>query len=160
MPQRNTPQQPAGRFSLWHFFSCARINKLRRNAVESDFLEEEHMKPRMILPMLPVLLAMIMLASSKKAEAFEVGVSVGGGHYYHNGAVVEYRTTDPAYATWYPDSTTSYVYAPTVYDDAYVSTPYVYSTDSVGFGGWYGGGRSGRGGNYGGGRGGGGGRRR
>ena len=119
------------------------------------------MKPRMILPMLPVLLAMIMFAGSKKAEAVDVGVGigVGGGHHYRNGGLVEYQTVDPVYNTWYPDSTASYVYP----DTTYVNTgygyadPYVYSTDSVGFGGFYGGGRSGHGGNYGGGRGGGGG---
>ena len=117
------------------------------------------MKSRVHLAMLPVLLAMIVLASSKKAEAFDVGVgvNVGGGHHYRNGAVVEYRTSDPAYTTWYPDSDSSYVYAAptTYYDNTYVDTTptYVYSTDSTGYVGWYGGGRSGHGGNYGGGRG-------
>src|SRR5579872_209125 len=118
------------------------------------------MKSRAFLAMFPVLLAIIVLASSNKAEAFDVHVGVGiGGHHYRDGAVVQYRTADPVYSTWYPDSDSSYVYvAPTqttYYDNnVYVDpTPaYVYTTESSGYDGWYGGGRSGHGGNYGGGR--------
>jgi hypothetical protein len=115
----------------------------------------------MIVPMLPVLLAMIMLAGSKKAEAFDVGVSIGGGHHYRGGTVIQYRTSDPVYSTWYPESSSSYVYVPTYsssyygngygyrYGNGYSNSSYIYSTNSGDYNGWYGGGRSGHGGYYG-----------
>jgi hypothetical protein len=110
------------------------------------------MKSRMFLSTLPVLLAMIVFASNEKAQAFDLGISVGDHHHYR-GSVVQYRTADPAYTTWYPDSSTTYVYTPsdsTYYDNGpgYV-TPYVYTTESSNYGDWYGTGRSGHGGNYG-----------
>lgn len=121
------------------------------------------MKSRMILLMLPVLLAMIMLAGSEKAEAADiavsvggVGVSVGGGHHYHNGGYVRYRTADPVYSTWYPDRRTTYTYVPAYsssyydnrYGNGYSNSGYIYSTDSTSYNGWYGSGRSGHGGYY------------
>ena len=120
------------------------------------------MKPRTILALIPVLLALFMFSPSQKAAAVEIGVSVGGGQrYYRGGTVIEYRTTDPVYSTWYPDNVTTYVYDSPSYSSSYYgngygngygyySTPYyVYSTQSSGYNGWYGGGRSGNGGYYG-----------
>lgn len=112
------------------------------------------MKSNVLLSTLPVLLAMLVFTGYGKAQAFELGVNVGEHrHYYHNN-VVQYRTSDPVYSTWYPDNSSAYVYSPssTVYVDdssSYgYSTPYVYSTESRDYDGWYGSGRSGRGGNY------------
>ena len=44
-----------------------------------------------IFPMSAVLLTMIVLVGSKEAKAVELGITVGGGHHYRNGGVVEYR---------------------------------------------------------------------
>jgi len=115
------------------------------------------MKPRIVLPVLSALLAAVVFAGGNKAEAVEVGVGVGvgiGGHHHFRDGVVEYRTVDPVYSTWYPDDVVTYDYP-------VVETPYVYGTDWGDFGVWYGGGRGGHGGHYGyrGGRGGGGRRR-
>lgn len=112
------------------------------------------MKSRMILPILPVLLAIVMFVGSKEAAAFDIGVSVGDGHRshrYRDRGYVQYRTSDPVYSTWYPDTHTSYVYVPTrsYYSDGYYGNSYIYSTNSSNYNGWYGSGRSGRGGHYG-----------
>lgn len=113
------------------------------------------MKFKMILPMVPVFLALFMFAGSKSAQAVDVNVQLGGGHHYRGGNVVEYRTVDPVYNTWYPDTTQSYVYtSPTTsydsgYSSGYSTGPYIYSTETSSYGGWYGGGRSGHGGYYG-----------
>lgn len=113
-----------------------------------------------IFPMSAVLLTLIVLVGSKEAKAVELGVTVGGGHHYRGGSVVEYRTADPVYSTWYPSDTT-YVYTRPVtvvedrsygYGYGYSSTPYVYSTNTGDYNGWYGSGRTGRGGSYGNGR--------
>jgi hypothetical protein len=99
------------------------------------------MRLRLILPLFPILLAMLMLAGGNKAEAaVSVGFSVGGDHhYYHNGgAVVQYRTVDPGYSTWYPDYGTTYVYPDTYYASPYYSTPYIYTTPSTDFNVWFG----------------------
>ena len=111
-----------------------------------------------IFPMSAVLLTMIVLVGSKEAKAVELGITVGGGHHYRNGGVVEYRTADPVYSTWYPSDST-YVYTPPVtvidnssYGYGYYDTPYVYSTNTGDYNGWYGSGRTGHGGLYGNGR--------
>jgi hypothetical protein len=99
------------------------------------------MKQRMMLSLFPLLLAMFMLAGSNTAEAaVSVGIGIGGGHHYSGGgAVVEYRTSDPVYTTWYPDSSVTYVAPPVYYSSpTYVYDPYVYSTPSVGFNAWFG----------------------
>jgi hypothetical protein len=107
------------------------------------------MKPRLILPLFPILLALFMIAGSKAEAAVSVDISIGGGHHYtRGGTVVEYRTVEPGYTTWYPDSSPTYV-APTVYTTyttsptyVYDSAPYVYTTPSVEFNGWFGSGGS------------------
>ena len=95
------------------------------------------MKPKLILPAFPILLAMLLLLGGNKAEAANIGFSVGESHHNpHSGAVIQYRTTDPGYSTWYPDHNTTYVYpdpSPTYY-----ATPYVYTTPSVDFDVWFG----------------------
>jgi hypothetical protein len=88
-----------------------------------------------------MLLAMFMLAGISNADAaVSVGIGVGGGHhYYGDGGVIQYRTSDPVYSTWYPDSSTTYVAPPVYYSSpTYVYDPYIYSTPSVGFSGWFG----------------------
>jgi len=122
------------------------------------------MKPRFILPLLPILLAMFMVAGSNKAQAevsVGVGIGIGGGHHYYRGGGVEYTTVDPGYSNWAPVTDPVYV-APVIVED-----PYVYASPSIEFGGWYGGGYGGGGhsrytgsGHSGGGRSGGGGHRR
>lgn len=114
------------------------------------------MKFKTVLSMLPVLMAMLVFSCSKaQAVDIGVGVGIGGGHHYHNGGVVEYRTSDPAYSTWYPDTSSSYVYTPSDtyvsdgYDSGYSDSTYIYATDSRDYNGWYGNGRSGHGGYYG-----------
>lgn len=109
------------------------------------------MKFKLIVPVFPILLAMFVMASSDaKAVDIGVGVNIGGGHHYHRSGVVEYRTSDPVYTTWYPETTTSYVYTPSYYDTTYVApSTYVYTTPEPSYSVWYGSGRSGRGGWYG-----------
>lgn len=111
------------------------------------------MKPGLILPLLPMVLAMLMFVSGNKAEAaVSVGISVGEGRHYYRGDTIVYRTVDPGYSTWYPEYRTTREY-PTVYrsstyyeSDRYQSspsygtytTPYVYSSPSVDFNVWFG----------------------
>ena len=105
------------------------------------------MKQRTILPLLPILLAMFMLAGAQKAEAASVGfnVSVGDHHHhaFHNGGV-NFYTGDTGYTTWYPNTydSTSY-YAPssgtTYYSDPVYSYsyPYTYSVRGNDYNTWY-----------------------
>lgn len=122
------------------------------------------MKSKMMLSLMPVFLAVFVMVGAKDAKAVDVGVGInlgGSSHYHRGGTVVEYRTADPVYTTWYPETSSSYVYTPstyyttpTYYDNGYgYSTPstYIYSTNNSGYNGWYGSGRSGHGGYYGGG---------
>ena len=113
------------------------------------------MKPRFILPLFSILLAMLIGASGNKAEAADgVRITIGGGqHRPRGGGVVQYRTVDPGYTTWYPKYDTSRDY-PVVYQtspyrsEVYqrspyygnYSTPYEYrtSTPSVDFNVWFG----------------------
>ncbi len=109
------------------------------------------MKPRLMLPLSLLLLAACMFAGSQKAGAFEIDVSIGGSRHHRNRTVVEYRTSDPVYTTWYPERSTAYVYVPTeptvyYYEDGYPTTRYIYSTESPDYRVWYG--RGGRGGWY------------
>lgn len=102
------------------------------------------MKSKVMFCFSPMMLALMMISGAGSAQAADVhfGVGIGdhGGYRHH-----EYRTTDSGYTTWYPDSTTTYVYdngtPNTVYSDSSYSTystPYVYTTPSVGFNTWYG----------------------
>jgi len=113
------------------------------------------MKSRMILPLLPLVMAIMIFAGSSDAKAFDIGVSLGGSsrHHYNGGYYsTPYRTHDTVYSSWYPHSN-SYVYTPSYstgyYSNGYSSPTYIYSTESSGYNGWYGSGRSGRGGHYG-----------
>jgi hypothetical protein len=109
------------------------------------------MNSRLALPLFPVLLVMLMVACSNQAAAeVSVGVTLGGGdRYYHRGGgVVTYRTVDPVYSTWYPDSSTTYVAPPVYYTSPYTTypaptyytAPYVYvePTPSISFGAFFG----------------------
>ncbi len=119
------------------------------------------MKSKMMLSLMPVFLAVFVLVGAKQAQAVDVriGIGTGGSHYYRGSNVIQYRTADPVYSTWYPETTTSYVYtpryysSPTYYDNGYgygytAPTTYVYSSNSTGYNSWYGSGRSGNGGYY------------
>jgi hypothetical protein len=121
------------------------------------------MRSRMLWTLFPFLLVMLFVCSSQAQAEVSIGIGIGGGHhYYRDGGVVTYRTADPVYTTWYPDSTPTYVAPPVYYSDpyptyysspTYYSTPYVYRAEpSVSFGAFFGSGdhrsydRGGRGG--------------
>jgi hypothetical protein len=113
------------------------------------------MKPRLILSLFPILLAMLVFSGDNKAEAASgISISIGGSrHRARDGGVVYYRTADPGYSTWYPTYTTTRDY-PTVYrsttyyeSDGYQTSPYYYGTydtpyeyraPSVDFNVWFG----------------------
>ena len=63
------------------------------------------MKPGLMLPVFPILLALFMVVGSHSAQAeVSVGIGIGGDHHrYRSGTVVRYRTVDPGYTTWYPE---------------------------------------------------------
>ncbi len=116
------------------------------------------MKHSLVLPLFPILLAMLLVTGGNKAEAADgVSISIGGGtHRPRTGRVVQYRTVDPGYTTWYPTYSTTYTTSrdyPVVYQssryyrsDSYqtsrhystYSTPYEYRTPSVDFNVWFG----------------------
>jgi len=109
------------------------------------------MNSRMMLFLSSMLLAVAALSGASSAKAADFNLSVGGGnngYRYH-----DYRTVDPVYGTWYPETTSSYVYSNNAYTSPTYVTPYVYSTPSVEFNSWYGNGYRSHSGSYGGGRG-------
>lgn len=113
------------------------------------------MKLGFVPSILPIFLALFLIAGAQKAQAADFRISIGGGHdgyRYH-----DYRTSDSTYGTWYSTDSRPYVYSGNGYSGysgtTYV-TPYVYSTPSTGFTTWYGDGYRSSGNSYGSGRGG------
>lgn len=78
----------------------------------------------------------VMFTAAREAAAVEVGVSVGSRRH-GSGGVIEFRTGDSHYNTWYPSSST-YVYTQPSYSTTYVTPSYTYRTPSVGYSSWYG----------------------
>ena len=106
------------------------------------------MKSTTLLPVLSVLLAMFMLASSK-AQAADVVVSTDGDHHHMMKAPVDVKTSDAGYTTWYGNSDTTYNYDAPSSGNGRSSSSFVYTTRSTEYDGWYGIGRTGRGGRFG-----------
>lgn len=93
------------------------------------------------------LLAVLFSAAPQALHAVEVNLSAGSRHHGRDGGVgLSFRTGDPTYSTWYPNSTTTTTYnysSPysTTTTTTYNTPSYTYRTPSPSFGVWFGGDR-------------------
>jgi hypothetical protein len=109
---------------------------------------KKHMKSKILLPMMSVLLAMSMLAGTK-AEAADVHVTVDADHHHMAMAPVDVTSPDTDFTTWYGNSDTTYNYDSPSSGNGRSSSNFQYSTRAPEYDGWYGIGRTGRSGSFG-----------